>query len=106
MSRSQSQTIPSGEVEYNSDTGKYEIPYDDSVDSVTVAIADAIVALSARSVTDFPPIGSQIDCDALERLLGETPTEREGRVSISFYFEGYAITAYNDGLIEIEEPPD
>ena len=69
-----------------------------SVDSPSVAIAEAVAAVTNRNVTVLPPLQHALDADALDQLLRSA---EETFVRVSFEYADTVVTVRGDGRIEI-----
>ena len=77
-------------------------------DSVSQAIVEAVADREGVDVTElepprFDPLYTVVDPEALDSLFAPTHGgETRGRGTVTFDYEGYAITVYSDGRIDIE----
>jgi hypothetical protein len=70
-----------------------------SDESPTVRLAGLIAVIKGCEIDQMRPLGENMDCDALDRLLSE-----ENRpIWVTFQHEGYDITVQNSGEVEIVE---
>ena len=68
-------------------------------DSVCVDIVGEVARLSGTSPLELAPLASVVDTDALAALM-KSPA-RDGKVVITFTYEGFRISADNTGTFEI-----
>jgi len=69
-----------------------------SVESPSVAVAEAVAAVTNRNVTVLPPLQHVVDADALDRVLRSADGPF---VEISFEYAEASVTVTGDGRIEI-----
>lgn len=81
-------------------TGKHVVEFD-PVDggSVTTQVAIALADATGREVTELPPVGEWVDCDAIEQLFSSHDGETE--LSVSFQFEEYDVFVSSIGRIVV-----
>ena len=63
-------------------------------------IIEAIAGVTDERPTELPPLGSELDVDALNDLL-VTSTEAS-TVTISFEYQGFAVTVEQSGTLVVE----
>jgi hypothetical protein len=66
-------------------------------ESVATAIAFAVAQVTGHQATELKPLGSIVDCEALDTLVKSA----EPALSVSFLYEGCRIFVSGDGTIEI-----
>ncbi|WP_459193571.1 HalOD1 output domain-containing protein [Halosimplex sp. J119] len=67
-------------------------------DTPSIAVAEAVAAVTNRSVTAIPPLQTVVDADALDVIAQSSgPT----RVEVSFSYAGTEVTVLGDGRIEL-----
>lgn len=77
---------------------EYETRFEHEGDeSVATTIAVAVGELTEREVTELNPLGSSVDCEALDSLVRTADTP----LSVSFQYEGFRIFVSGDGTITI-----
>jgi len=89
----------------NDDTGKHIDEFDpDEGGSVTTQLASAVAEATGQNVTELPPLGEWVDCDALEQLFDRRSSRSE--LSVSFEFEGRQVFVSSVGRIVVEQNAD
>lgn len=82
-------------------TSKYIVEFDpDETESVTTQLATAVADATDRDVTELPPLGEWVDCDALEQLFDGH--EAPSHISVTFGFEDCQIFVSSVGRIVVE----
>ena len=77
---------------------EYETRFEHKGDEpVTTTIAVAVAELTEPEVTQLNPLGSSVDCEALDSLVRSADTP----LSVSFQYEGFRIFVSGDGTITI-----
>lgn len=67
-------------------------------DTPSIAVAEAVAAVTNRSVTAIPPLQTVVDADALDVMAQSSgPTT----VEVSFSYAGTEVTVLDDGRIEL-----
>jgi len=72
-------------------------------DSPSIAVAEAVAAVTNRSVTALPPVQEVVDADALDMLV------RSGdplAVRVTIDYAGAAVTVTGDGQIRVRTRPE
>ncbi|WP_257300364.1 HalOD1 output domain-containing protein [Haloarchaeobius sp. FL176] len=69
----------------------------ESDESVATTIALAVAQVTGREATELEPLGSFVDCEALDSLV----TSAEPSLSVSFLYEGCRIFVSGNGFLEI-----
>jgi len=72
-------------------------------DSVTARMATAVAEATNRDVTELPPLGEWVDCDAIEQLFAGHDSGNE--LSVSFEFEDCQVFVSNVGRIVVTPEP-
>lgn len=73
----------------------------DSLDSsITVAIIERVAAKEGVDPVELPPLGEQMDCDALETIVATA--DRGTDLEVAFSYEGYAVTVAADNTITVQ----
>ncbi|WP_436908218.1 HalOD1 output domain-containing protein [Halosimplex marinum] len=75
----------------------------DGADSPSVAVAEAVAAVTNRSVTTLPPVQEVVDADALDMLV-RSGDPRAVRVTIEY--AGADVTVTGDGRIRVRTAPE
>lgn len=71
-------------------------------DAVATTVAMAIAEATDRDPADLTPLGTVLDCEALDTLV----TSAETSVSVSFVYEGHRVYVSGDGDVDIDEVED
>lgn len=83
------------------EAGKHIVEFDpDHAESVTTQLASAIADATGSEVTELPPLGEWVDCDALEQLFDGH--EHRAELSVSFDFENCQVFVSSVGRIVVE----
>lgn len=85
----------------DADEGVYRTQYDRTRDSTSLAVVVAVARASNKDPIDLSPIGSSIDTDALDSLFTGPTTIGEGCTRTTFCYEGFEVTVFGEGLIEV-----
>lgn len=92
----------SGEVTNNV---AVQTTYSQERDQLVLALSDALCELEGVTAGELPPIGDEVNLEALEELfhtLGSPDTSGMGEVT--FRYLEYQITVHSSGQIEIYPP--
>lgn len=82
------------------DSETFRFEYDQNEAPPSMAVVTAVSDVVDTVPTELVPLYDIIDTDALDALVGvRHPTN--GDVHATFSFEGYAITAHSNGILEI-----
>jgi|GEM_PF-2641730 len=75
----------------------------DGEDVPSVAVAEAVAAVTNRNVTALPPVQGVVDADALDMLVrsGDPRT-----VSVTVEYAGVDVTVTGDGRIRVGTRPE
>ncbi|WP_336328641.1 HalOD1 output domain-containing protein [Halovenus sp. HT40] len=87
-------TGSAGEKLVQTDWSRYEQP--------ALGIVEAIAGIKDKRPTDLPPLGREVDVDALNSLLGADSNDAE--VGVSFEYEGLQVTIQQSGSLVVESP--
>lgn len=90
------------ESEYDEATGTLCIPADVDGAEIPPAIITGVEAISGTDVKSLTPLSSVINPDALDVIFSTNTPHAERRSWVSFPYEGYRVTVYSEGFIEIE----
>ncbi|WP_415379464.1 HalOD1 output domain-containing protein [Halosimplex sp. TS25] len=71
-------------------------------DTPSIAVPEAVAAVTNRSVTAVPPLQKAIDADALDVMVRSGDPSS---VRVSFAYAGTEVTITGDGRIEIATGP-
>lgn len=72
----------------------------------STASVEAVAVATGREPTDLPPLFDHVDADALDSLVTTGRDEPHNRVSVSFDYDGIAVTVDSHGGIEIRPDTD
>jgi len=70
----------------------------------TVAVVEAVSALTGQSVEDLPPITSAVDPEALDALCAGSSAESD--LTVSFRYAGHDVTVSADESITVSPRAD
>ncbi|MFB6140898.1 MAG: HalOD1 output domain-containing protein [Halosimplex sp.] len=100
--RDRNQGDDDGDAEGHSAGSTEAVAFDhydwESSDSPSVSVAEAVAAVTNRSVTALPPLQGIVDADALDTLL----RSNGDAVEISFDYADTVVTLSSDGRIVVE----
>ncbi|MXR53008.1 hypothetical protein GRX03_15520 [Halovenus sp. WSH3] len=85
-----------GQETVRTDWKRYEQP--------VLAIVEAIAAVEGKRPTDLPPLGEEIDVDALTALL-ET-NQADETITVSFRYQGLDVTLDGRGQLTVTAVSD
>jgi len=85
-------------IEFCNEDGVFRASYDESNDRTSMAVLAVIAAAERSDPLDLPPLHSATDVDALDRLFRSTA---DG-ASVSFHYDEFDVTVFDDGTIEVE----
>ena len=88
-------------VEFDVDADLVRAEYDGSRDQPSLAIVAVVAAAANSDPIELSPLHSAIDTGTLDDLLSETATDDRKNFRLSFSYEGFAVTAFSDGTIEV-----
>lgn len=88
-------------VEFDVDANIFRGEYDSSRDQPSLAIVAVVAAAAESDPIELPPLHSVIDTEVLNNLLSETANDDRKNASLSFSYEGFAVTAFSEGTIEV-----
>jgi len=90
-------------VHYDAGTDRHyvDVPLDGSYD-VGKAVVVGIAEILDQDPVSLPPLGKVVDTDSLTAIFGST-IQADGDASISFDYNGFAVTVYSCGRITFEE---
>lgn len=79
--------------------------YDRDGGSLSATIAEALASVLDESVTELrPPLGTVIDADALERVIGDR-SGPDGTVDyVGFTYREFEVVVFADGGVRVYEP--
>jgi hypothetical protein len=77
---------------------EYETRFEHHSDeAVATTVALAVARVTGREATELEPLGSIVDCEALDSLVRSV----EPSLSVSFLYEGCRIFVCGNGTVEI-----
>lgn len=86
-------------VEYDPEKGVYRASYEESADSPSIALVEAVAAIEGCDPTALDPLGDTIDVDALNTVVHHSDGTRS--IEVTFPYEGYRVTIRSDGAMEV-----
>lgn len=84
-------------VEVDVDAERFRAAFDGDRDSASLAVVAVVAAAAHRDPFDLPPLHSAIDSTALDDLF---PRSTTGGQHVSFRYEGFDVTVFDEGTIE------
>ncbi|WP_227133073.1 HalOD1 output domain-containing protein [Halorubellus salinus] len=75
-----------------------------AADSITARMATAVAEATDRNVTEIPPLGEWVDCDAIEQLFSRQDPAHD--LSLSFELEDCEVFVSNVGRIVVTPDAD
>lgn len=87
-------------IEFNMESKSFHATYDSVRDSTSLAVVAVVSTALGREPLDLIPLQSVIETDALEKLMAESSTGLGNCDSISFSYEGLAVTVTSEAVIE------
>ncbi|WP_123535352.1 HalOD1 output domain-containing protein [Halosimplex salinum] len=91
------------DVEEHTDRSEETVAFEhydwENGDRPSIAVAEAVAAVTNRSVTALPPLQESVDADALDAVVrsGDEPAVR-----VSVEYAGTTVTVTGDGRLEID----
>lgn len=70
-------------------------------ESPSIAVVEAVAAVTGREPTDLPPLADRLDTDALDGLVAEEAPGWDLPVSVSFEYAGVDVTIHGEGDLEV-----
>lgn len=88
-------------VDDTSDSGvRGQVEYDwTAYGEPSVAVVEAVAALTDRAVTDLPPLGESVDSDALDALVTDRGRPSGDDTVVRFHYDGARVTVRGDGTL-------
>lgn len=86
-------------IEFDAESESVRATYDSSCDSTTLAVVAVVATALGREPQNLPPLQSVIDADSFDKLAAELSTVQGHCDSISFAYEGLAVTVTSEGVI-------
>lgn len=90
-------------LEYDVDSRMYVASFDRETTDASMAAVAALSDVMDVDPTEMEPLGSVIDTDALDALIGHRAAE-ENDLSAAFTLGRYELTVSTDGMITVAEP--
>lgn len=90
-------------VESDTDEGVYRAQYDSTRDSTSLAVVAVIAIANNWDPINLTPLEFSINTRALDSLFKVPTTRGEGCTETTFCYEGYEVTVFGDGLIEVDQ---
>lgn len=96
-------------VEYDPDSGTYQLQYDWSeIEPASTAVSVVVACALDTEPTETEPIDNSVDPDTLDRLFHPdwTDASRDDDAHLTFGLTGCQVTLYRSGLIVVTPPED
>ncbi|ELY68009.1 HalOD1 output domain-containing protein [Natrinema versiforme] len=91
-----------GPIEYDIETNSYRAQFDFTSIEPSVAVIDALEAITDRESTALPPLYEAIDPEGLDAVIESTQrTPHPDQSSVSFPYQGFLVTVFGDGTLEV-----
>lgn len=91
------------DIEYNSETGTYQMHFSSTDYSSSTAVVLAVAAVTETDPLDLGSLNDRLDPECLDGLFAPqqygTP-RAEGQVT--FQFSGYEVTVHSDGVVVLD----
>ena len=72
-----------------------------NVESASGRIIHEISDQTGVDPLDLAPLNDYIDTDAIDSLLGSTPTKKSRKIQLEFHYDGYEVTVFQDERLSI-----
>lgn len=92
-----------GRFDEATDTERFE--YDEDETAASMAAVAAVAAVSGEDFTDLTPIQENVDCDALDLLIGGRITDN-GDVHVTWTQDDYTVTVHSYGVVAVASQGD
>jgi FlaG/FlaF family flagellin (archaellin) len=89
-----------GPIEFDAESESFQATYDSIRDSASLAVVAVVATALGEDPQALSPLQTVIDTDALDKLAAESATGPGNCDSISFSYEGFAVTITGEGVIE------
>lgn len=98
-------TIRPGEAPYRSTTTPLHVWHDtEDTGSLSTTVVTAVAKAASVEPVELPPLYETIDPDALDKLLGASPTgSRSYNGYVTFGYADHSVTVHADGEIVVHE---
>lgn len=87
-------------VDFDTESESFHATYDSARDSASLAVVVVVATALGREPQTLTPLQSIVDTDALDKLAAESSARSGNCASISFSYEGLAVTVTSEGVIE------
>lgn len=87
-------------VEFDSETRSYRTNYENAESAPGIALVEAVAAIEETDPIELEPLGSVLDVDALDSVIGTMPSGPETLIAVSY--EGYHAMFHGDGSMELK----
>ncbi|WP_157231406.1 HalOD1 output domain-containing protein [Halostagnicola larsenii] len=94
------------DIEFDGDEDTFRAEYDSRRDQPSLAVVAVVAAVDDRDPGELTPLHFVIDTEALDDLFTETAAEGLRNGNLSFSYEGFDVTAFSRGTIEISPIPN
>lgn len=96
------------QLEIDIERGRYQCTIDPNRDPVYLAVVAAVATAKGCEPADLTPLHSTIDPDGIDSIFSDKTNSKQRIGRLTFNYEGFAVTLFSDGMIEIEpaENPD
>lgn len=91
-------------IEFDIDTGRFRAAYDVERDSASLAVVTVVAAAANSDPTELAPLHFTVDTGALDALFGPSNTAGQRFGSTSFQYEGFTVTVFSEGTVEVGPP--
>lgn len=87
-------------IEFDVESELFRATYDSTRESTSLAVVAVVATALGEEPHALSPLQTVIDTDALDKLATESATGSGDCDSISFSYEGFAVTITSEGVIE------
>lgn len=88
-------------VEFDTDAELFRATYDSDRDPPSMAVVAVVAAAASSDPVELAPLHTIIDTGALDDLFSASTAGVQRRGSTSFRYEGFAVTVFSEGMIEV-----
>ncbi|AHG01894.1 hypothetical protein HALLA_00955 (plasmid) [Halostagnicola larsenii XH-48] len=89
------------DIEFDADEDAFRAEYDSRRDQPSLAVVAMVAAIDDRDPIELSPLHFVIDMEALDDLFSETATDGMRSGCLSFSYEGFDVTVFSEGTIEV-----
>ncbi len=89
-------------IEFDADERMFRAAYNGTRDLTSLAVVAVIAAAANRDPCGLAPLHSAIDTGALNSLFSTTTNGGKRNGCISFPYEGFEVTVFDEGTIEAD----